>query len=190
MKGYPEEMEVESPSLPAPAPTQNPVTELSRGVDASYSLDEYLASYQPPEAAKAKKNPIASNNGSSLVPVTLGTRSSKNTVQIHEKYQALALGQPEFVFSGSSEEGWSIQIEIRGHVLEERGPFKSKQEAKEALSGRALVMIQGLEDRGELKKPEKERGPGSNYIGQLLGKVSLHSTFTSIPSELSAKYIR
>ncbi|KAF2868670.1 hypothetical protein BDV95DRAFT_499939 [Massariosphaeria phaeospora] len=115
-----------------------------------------------------------------LAPVAVGARSSRNTIALHEKYQALGIQPPMLAFSGSSHEGWNVQTDFLGVKLEARGPFSNKQEAKEVLSGQALAVIKSQENDGTLRavvRCKKSAGGGGvdskgepvvNYIGQLL----------------------
>jgi hypothetical protein len=131
------------------------------------SVDEYLAEPIPmpnPSSASPSSNP---NALSPPKPLQTGTRSSANISAVNEKVQLLALPRPEFVYDGSTFGGWSVKTSFLGHELEEKGPYASKQEAKDVLSGRVLGVIGEMEGRGELKKPEKSRkkkkkGPGSS----------------------------
>ncbi|KAF2107609.1 hypothetical protein BDV96DRAFT_505972 [Lophiotrema nucula] len=149
----------------------------------------YAKSYEEEKlAAAAKKQPpskkIKSTNNEPLAPVALSARSSKNTVELHEKLQFYGITQT-LEFGGSTLEGWTAKTEILGEVVEEKRLFSSKQEAKEVLSGRALELVKRLEAEGKLSKPGKSKRsksaastvdaqeqekpePGPNYIGQLL----------------------
>ncbi|KAL1795158.1 hypothetical protein ACET3X_006974 [Alternaria dauci] len=127
-----------------------------------------------------------------LKPVAVGARSSKHTILLHEKYQALGIPQPLFTYGGGSETGWTVSVNFPGldnadelQGLSEDKKFNSKQEAKEAMSQRALAVLEGLEKEGRIQKAEKskkkksaasqdvqqakeEKEPGENYIGQIL----------------------
>ncbi|KAE8823390.1 hypothetical protein HRS9139_09799 [Pyrenophora teres f. teres] len=127
-----------------------------------------------------------------LTPIAVGARSSKNTILLHEKYQALGIPQPEFTYGGSSTEGWNVSVSFPGlqGVEELQGlgvnrMFNSKQEAKEAVSEKALAVLEELEregrvtgDRNKTKKSNagntaaatlvEDEEPDENWIGQLL----------------------
>jgi hypothetical protein len=75
--------------------------------------------------------------------------------------------------------------------------YNSKQEAKEAISERALEVLEVLENEGRVRKADKarkksvgghcaqqqqvkeEKEPGENYVGQLLGMFALLHNHTS-----------
>ncbi|CAA9966904.1 hypothetical protein PTMSG1_10263 [Pyrenophora teres f. maculata] len=127
-----------------------------------------------------------------LTPIAVGARSSKNTILLHEKYQALGIPQPAFTYGGSSTEGWNVSVSFPGlqGVEELQGlgmnkMFNSKQEAKEAVSEKALAVLEELEregrvtgDRNKTKKSNagntaaatlvEDEEPDENWIGQLL----------------------
>ncbi|KAF2638357.1 hypothetical protein P280DRAFT_491786 [Massarina eburnea CBS 473.64] len=176
------------------------------------SLDDYLKTHTPP-APKEKQQPAAPKPKATLVaavPRALGARSSKHTIRLHEKYQGLGIPQPEFEFEGGSVEGWWGKVVFRGLLgssssttdadvglsgegarvgengdveVSEKGPFGSKQEAKEKLSEVALGVLEGLEMAGlVVKRVRMKKGsddvavegklannePVVNYVGQLL----------------------
>lgn len=159
--------------------------------------EEHMAQMRAREAAGALSNTPTpkklktSENTPPLKPVAVGARSSKHTILLHEKYQALGIPQPLFTFGGSSENGWSVVVSFPGLNIEElqgmseENRFNSKQEAKEAVSKRALEVIEELEKEGKVRKAgkakkknangpaqqqeAKEKESGSNWVGQLLG---------------------
>lgn len=170
-------------------------------LDGVYSLDDFLATHQTDhdahvaalEAAKAppaKKSKL-SNNPTPLQPVAVGARSSKHTILLHEKYQALAIPQPEFTFEGDGVTKFTVEVSFPGLAdaeelqgLKEEGRFNSKQEAKEAASKTALAVLEELERAGRVTKAGKAKKPkgepachqpeereelGENYVGRLLG---------------------
>lgn len=177
---------VEEPSMAA--------REAGKGaIDRVFNLDEYL-SQNPPAA------PQQSSTSHQPLPRAVGARSSRHTILLHEKYQALAIPQPVFSFSGGSELGWAGKVVFLDEEVHEGGPFNSKQEAKEALSKRALAVLERLEREGKVARPEKgkrqkvavqevvekekeKKEQGPNYVGQLLGMLS-RSRFSglAIPS--------
>ncbi|CBX97556.1 hypothetical protein LEMA_P089650.1 [Plenodomus lingam JN3] len=145
----------------------------------------------PPPAKKAKK--ASAEATAPLTPVAVGARSSKNTILLHEKYQALALPQPLFTYSGGSDVGWSVAVSFPGLEVEElqgvkqEGTFNSKQEAKEAVSKIALELLERMIEEGKVdgragkrkgrkssggveegEKSNQIKGPGPNYVGLLL----------------------
>ncbi|KAF1831590.1 hypothetical protein BDW02DRAFT_43748 [Decorospora gaudefroyi] len=152
---------------------------------------------QAASASKKIKTGSSNSNATPLVPVAVGARSSKHTILLHEKYQALGIPQPLFTYQGGSDSGWTVSVsfpgldgadELQGLTEEQR--FNSKQEAKEALSKKALSVLEELENTGRVKKATKskkksksgssgenaqqqqqakeEKEPGPNYVGQLL----------------------
>ncbi|KAF2713575.1 hypothetical protein K504DRAFT_462088 [Pleomassaria siparia CBS 279.74] len=124
------------------------------------------------------------NANSSLppLPVAIGARSSKHTILLHEKYQSLGIGGPEFVYEGDSSWGWKVKTTYLGEILDGGSVFTSKQEAKEALSEKVLKVVLLAEEEGRVKKPEKRsreranieqkekerKEAGVNWSGQLL----------------------
>lgn len=199
-------MSLENPAPPLAAPPSSQSgtssdTERRNVLDQVSRLDDWLAANPPPPVetkTDTKTSPLTKrqavtanvNEKAQPVPVAIGARSSKNIILLNEKFQALAIERPQFTFTGSSEQGWSVKTDFLGQTLEEARPFNSKQEAKEALSGKALEVIAILEAEGKLRKPEKtkkkkvvgggeqdgahaeEKEPFVNYIGQLLGMYS------------------
>ncbi|KAF1944673.1 hypothetical protein EJ02DRAFT_340315 [Clathrospora elynae] len=138
---------------------------------------EYDAQVFAREAANTAKLPPSKKfktdeNSVPLTPFAIGARSSMHTIRLHEKYQALGIPQPLFTYGGSGMEGWTVTVSFPGldakelQGISEEKKFNSKQEAKEALSKRALEILEELENEGKVKKAEKGSGP--NYVGQLL----------------------
>jgi hypothetical protein len=196
-------MEVEYPAPPAKLNSVHAGedTAITAPLDGVYTLDDFLSNHQADHdahiaAREATKAPPAkksktSNNSAAPQPVAVGARSSKYTILLHEKYQALAIPQPVFTYSGSSDTRWAAEVSFPGLAnaeelqgLKEDGKFNSKQEAKEALSKRALGVLEELEKAGKVAKAGKTKkqqseaiqsqskekeAPGENYIGQLLG---------------------
>ncbi|KAI4923637.1 uncharacterized protein J4E92_007611 [Alternaria infectoria] len=152
-----------------------------------------------PAPPPSKKPKTPNQKSTPLVPVAVGARSSRHTILLHEKYQALGIPQPLFTYGGGSETGWTVSVsfpglddaeELQGLKFEEERKFNSKQEAKEAMSQKALGVLEELEKEGRVKKggkgkkkkggderegkavetgkEEKEKGPGENYVGKLL----------------------
>jgi hypothetical protein len=190
--------------------------------DGIFDIDVFLkaqalareAKNVPPPSKKVKQNnasnAINPNNASPLIPVAVGARSSKHTILLHEKYQAMGIPQPLFAYEGGSETGWTVSVsfpglkdveledvdELQGLRMQDNGEdtekrFNSKQEAKEAMSQKALEVLEALETEGKINKAEKsrkksvggvpqhkvkeEKEPGENYIGQLLGTFIISS---------------
>ncbi|KAI4915992.1 hypothetical protein J4E90_004438 [Alternaria incomplexa] len=165
--------------------------------EAQKHVKETKQSAPPP----SKKPKTPNGKATPLVPVAVGARSSRHTILLHEKYQALGIPQPLFIYGGGSETGWTVSVsfpglddaeELQGLKFEEERKFNSKQEAKEAMSQKALGVLEELEREGRVKKggkgkkkkggiegegkavekgkeeKEKEKGPGENYVGKLL----------------------
>jgi hypothetical protein len=217
-------MEVDTPPPPVMFDSAHDENKRTGDLDGIFDLDVYLKANQitrdtiknnPHPSKKAKQNNAPNafnpNNATPLTPVAVGARSSKHTIFLHEKYQALALPQPFFAYAGGSETGWTVSVsfpglkDIEGEDVDEMQGlrmlegetdkrFNSKQEAKEALSKRALEVLEALEDEGRIKKVDKakkksiggqvqhqvkeEKEPGVNYVGQLLG-TSMNSLYAA-----------
>lgn len=171
-------------------------------IDNVFTLNDFIANMQAdgdssreasqqPPAKKPKMNADFNSNASATLPqpVAVSARSSKYTILLHEKYQALGIPQPVFSFGGDTVFGWSVELSFPGlegaeelQGLTEEGMFASKQEAKEAVSKRALGELEDLERAGRIVRPEKSKPEksksqqlpvseeeGVNYVGQLLG---------------------
>ncbi|KAF1851300.1 uncharacterized protein K460DRAFT_373336 [Cucurbitaria berberidis CBS 394.84] len=197
-------MEIDYPSQQDTLPSSHAAVDISdHGV---YKLDDFLSAHKAEhdaqilarEAANAAKHVLprskkvmADENVAPLMPVAVGARSSKHTIILHEKYQALGIPQPVFTYGGGSESGWTVEVSFPGIDVEElqglceERKFNSKQEAKEALCKRALEVLEEMEERGRITKAEKGKKqtgadgpvpqqekkvkePGPNYLGQLL----------------------
>jgi hypothetical protein len=147
------------------------------------SMDEFMADFNagnaPRKSAPAvkqrpsKKIKVAPQPGQGLVAV--GARTSKHTVALHEKCQALGLPVPSFDYSGGSEHGWTGTVSFPGldvsalQGIKIEKIYPSKQEVKEALSERALPILTRLVDEGVVTKTTAEtRSKSSKY------KVALH----------------
>ena len=204
-------MEVDYPSQPSTltsAHTGN--ASVTVPIDGVMSLDDFLSTHQADhdahvaarEAAKAPpaKKPKTSEDLTPPQPVAVGARSSKFTILLHEKYQALAIPQPVFTFNGNGVTGWAVEVSFPGlpnaeelQSLQEEGRFNSKQEAKEAASKTALTILERLVEQGRVAKAGKAKKPkgepaqqqskekeesGENFVGQLLGLCnrSVHSS--------------
>ncbi|CAI6339267.1 unnamed protein product [Periconia digitata] len=179
-----------SPTSTSPSVPVDPTVETGTAL----SLDDYLKAHPPPtprskssvthhpKPAKVTKSAKPAKPANAT-PVLVGARSSKHTIELHERYQALAIPQPEFTFQGSSVEGWwgsvtfrailgadrstqdddvldlpsEVKLNENGDVeLFKRGPFTSKQETKEKLSEAALPVLAELESKGKVCKPPKK----------------------------------
>ncbi|KAI4953408.1 hypothetical protein J4E91_002255 [Alternaria rosae] len=160
--------------------------------EAQKLVKETKQSAPPP----SKKPKPTNQKPTPLTPVAVGARSSRHTILLHEKYQALGIPQPLFTYGGSGETGWTVSVsfpglddaeELQGLEFDEERKFNSKQEAKEALSQKALAVLEELEKEGRVKKGGKgkkktqdiseeqvvqsvkeEKGPGENFVGKLL----------------------
>ena len=217
-------MQVDTPAPPAPPPTMLAASTEARGNDgvgnaggSIFTMDEFLHMNEDARRAqllareaKAVAGPPASkkmktNNPTPLTPVAVGARSSKHTILLHEKYQALGIAQPVFTYGGGSLEGWSVSVkfpglegadELQGLSIERK--YNSKQEAKEAVSEKALATLEELEREGRVKGDRKRKKslagnavagldatgkeddePVQNYVGQLLGMFFLSLIFFS-----------
>lgn len=166
------------------------------------SMDDFMKQNQDEHQAQREarystasppiKKATTSENTTPLTPVVVGARSSKHTILLHEKYQALGIPQPLFTYEGNTISGWAASVSFPGleNVEELQGlsgdrRFNSKQEAKEALSEKAFAVLEEMERQGRVKKAEKnrkksvggqleqqqnltEREPVENYVGKLL----------------------
>jgi hypothetical protein len=170
-----------------PARTGGDVNTVQK-LDGVFSMEEFLNSseveYAASKAAKSAKAtqkkavPIKGNKAtpkSGAGPVAVGARSSKHTIALHEKYQALGIPIPCFTYGGSSDRGWNGEVSFPGLDVPELQGIKddtiysSKQEAKEGLSKRALGILTRLENEGRVKKMDADaRARSSKY------KVALH----------------
>lgn len=176
-------------------------TTITAPLEGVFSLDDFLATHTAAndahtaahEAANAPlgKKSMTVSNLSPFQPIAVGARSSRDTILLHEKCQALAIPQPVFTIGPSGAIKWTVEVSFPGLVnaeelqgLKEDGCFNSKQEAKEAASKTALAILEELEKAGRItnpgraKKSKSEPGyqqpnereePGENYVGQLLG---------------------
>ncbi|KAF2798946.1 hypothetical protein K505DRAFT_413993 [Melanomma pulvis-pyrius CBS 109.77] len=140
-------------------------------LDRIFSIDDYMATHAE-DMSKEKAAVEASgratrptNKNRTLVPV--GARSSKHICQLNDKCQGLSIGYPEFVFSGDSIQGWSVQMRFLGSDSEWKGPFPSKQQGKEAMSEMALAVLAEKEKKGAWKGKRKGKD-AVNWIGRLL----------------------
>ncbi|KAF2450801.1 hypothetical protein P171DRAFT_403497 [Karstenula rhodostoma CBS 690.94] len=169
-----QKMEVDTaPAIPAfPGPSNMPGQILS--------IEEFKAqALRKNSAATINPDPEAQPQPRALAP-----RSSKFTIELHEKYQAYGIPRPDFVFSGDGAEGFRVSTEFMGRELHVTESCGSKQEAKERLSEVCLDVLKELEAEGKLERAskarrqkaenaqpeivEKEKTPVVNYIGQLL----------------------
>jgi hypothetical protein len=203
----PSTMQVDSPRAPLPRAPDHDVN--ANNVNASahlepldnvYSLDDFLAAHKPEDNASTSRSPAAKKQKSSSsapqgvengvpVPVAVSARSSRNTILVHEMYQAYGVDQPIYTFGGSSVEGWSVAAVFLDREFVAKGPFPSKQEAKEVVSGKIMEVVDRMVEEGSLVKKGKGKkkkvlgGEGGvpvpverkkdvvvvNYTGQLLG---------------------
>ncbi|KAJ8105086.1 hypothetical protein OPT61_g10392 [Boeremia exigua] len=192
-------MEINYQPQPAPLASAHAADTPMEGI---MSLDDFLTTTQaahdahmaargavqapPAKKAKTSKNPAQPQ------PVAVGARSSKYTILLHEKYQALAIPQPMFTFNGNSVTRWAVEVSFPGldnaeelQGVKADGRFNSKQEAKEAASKTALAILERLVEEGRIvragkakkpkgeptqQQPKEKEEPGENYVGQLLAR--------------------
>ncbi|EAT81248.2 hypothetical protein SNOG_11540 [Parastagonospora nodorum SN15] len=129
-------------------------------LEGVYSIDDFMGKEAEARhaALKAEKSAAASKKAVNTGPVALGSRSSKHTIDLHAKYQALGIPQPMFNFHGDSSRGWSGDVGFPGLDADELQDIKvdamypSKQEAKEELSKLALEILTRLEEQGRIQK--------------------------------------
>jgi hypothetical protein len=145
------------------------------------SMEEFTAQALRKNAVLASKL----NPEDEPQPRALAARSSKFTIELHEKYQAYGIPRPDFVFSGNGAEGFTVRTTFMERDLHVTEPSGSKQEAKERLSEVCLGVLNELEQEGRLERASKAKKPKTgdaqpevvkkekermvNYIGQLLG---------------------
>jgi hypothetical protein len=143
-----------------------PATQL----DNVFSMDDYMrdfeAEHTASKAAKSANAGLKKSPGKANIiiptpgtgPVAISARSSKHIIALHDKYQALGIPQPTFKFEGGSDRGWSGEISFPSLDVEELQGIKDetvytgKQQAKEALSERALEILLRLEKEGRVTK--------------------------------------
>lgn len=181
-------MEVDTHAAPLPMDASS----------GALSLDDYLNAHPPPApktASKPPSQPRAANSSPKPTPIppaprAVGARSSKHTIKLHEKYQALAIPQPKFIFEGGSVEGWwgkvvfpsilkanrsseddenltlspQVTLHDNGDIsLYDKTSCPSKQEVKEKLSEGALTILEELENKNKIgKKPKQKKGSSSS----------------------------
>jgi hypothetical protein len=180
-------MEIDHATMPSTANSNDDAPPIPK-LDGVSSMDDFMNTYEADHAAKkaaksanAMQNKAVASKAKAntptpiLGPVAIGERSSKSIVALHEKYQALGIPQPLFTYEGSSDRGWHGQVSFPGLDADELQGIKddtiysSKQEAKEELSERALVILTRLEQEGSVKKMSAEaRARSSKY------RVALH----------------
>ena len=186
-------MEFDTPAMPLHTVPGNAASTGASALDDALSLEDFVAQEKEAlaqglaqRASLAEKANSASNT-SPVVPRPVGARSSKHTILLHEKYQALGIERPDFVFEGDSTAGWGVRMTFLGEALEGGGRYASKQEAKEALCVKAMALVESLEAEGKLQKSKKVRQPNEaispdrakenglvvNWSGQLLGMPCL-----------------
>ncbi|KAJ4357593.1 uncharacterized protein N0V89_002169 [Didymosphaeria variabile] len=135
-------------------------------------------------ALRQNSTPTATDALEAPQPRALAPRSSRYTIELHEKYQAYGIPRPDFVFSGDSVVGFCVRTDFLGRELRVDGSCGSKQEAKETLSEICMGVIDELEREGKLERApkakkqktqttqqevvKKEKEIVVNYIGQLL----------------------
>lgn len=170
------DMEIDTPAVLTLMPSAN-VEEKVNGLDQLdgaqnrvYNLEAYMAAHPPPAAKSTPKTTPKPTTSEDAGPRPLGSRSSKYTIELHQKHQALGTPKPEFFITGSGDEGFSGKVVFAGIltddedgngdvvVEDEDEGFGSKQGAKENLSMKALRVLEKLEGAGRLtSKKEKKK---------------------------------
>lgn len=160
-------------------------------IDGVFSIEDFLGAEAEARhaALKAERSATAGQNRTApssinainsiqpAGPVALGSQSSKHTVDLHAKYQALGIPQPMFTFHGSSDRGWSGEVSFPGLDADELQDIKddtiysSKKEAKEGLSKQALEILVRLEEQGKIMKVEAAARVRTSQF-----KIQLHDT--------------
>jgi hypothetical protein len=193
-------MEIDTPAQPpmsSSAHTEQKAMTSAAPPTGIVSMEDFMKQYQEEHQAQREERRAApsankaktSENATLPTPIVVGARSSKHTILLHEKYQALGIPQPLFTYEGGSIVGWSASVsfpglddaeELQGLSVDRK--FNSKQEAKEALSQKTMAVLEELEKEGRVKKAGKGRKASvggsleqqkddveENYIGKLLG---------------------
>jgi hypothetical protein len=173
------DMEVDYPVQPASLPSAYAADDAvsNAKLDGVFTMDEFLSNHGPEHATMkaARTASAAMKMPLGLVPV--GARSSKHTIALHMKYQALRIPQPSFTFDDSQGEGWTVEVNFPGLENEELQGIKnseryaSKHEAKEGLSERALEILTRLEGEGKVKQAESAEARYSKYTALVNEKV-------------------
>lgn len=165
-------MEVENPTEPMSLPSTHNIDDAvpnNAKLEGVFTMDEFLNTHGSEHAAMkaARSTSAAMKIPAGLVAV--GARSSKHTIALHMKYQALGIPQPQFTFHGSQGEGWTVEVSFPGlkneelQVISNGERYARKQEGKEGLSERALNILTRLEEEGKVKKAEGPKSPDSKY---------------------------
>lgn len=154
-------MQVDSlPTAPAGQDTAAPAARM----DGVISMEDFERKFKAQQAAsKATPAPSAPVPKITAAPVALGARTTKYTQELHQKYQALGISQPVFLYERGAE-GWRGEVSIPGlhddlQGIREDKIYSSKQQVKEELSARALEILERLEKSGTVKKAEKSGRP-------------------------------
>lgn len=130
----------------------------------------------PQDNNKANSSKVAAGKP---VPIALGKpRTSDHIIALHQFVHKFKLPLPEFEYSENSTTGagtftvlLKLGINVNGDTLEHGGeelvlrndgPFRSKKEAKETISGEALHI---LKDKVEVKLKEKEAAGTTAHNG-------------------------
>jgi hypothetical protein len=163
-----EEINMEVDSLPT-AHAGHDTAAAATKIEGVFSMEEFERGFKAQHAAnKAAKSSPAPGPKLGAAPVALGARSSKNTQDLHDKYQKLGIPQPVFKFEGGSNRGWKGEVSFPGLQEDLQGikddtVYSSKQQAKEELSGLAMVILERLEKEGTVKKVESHSTRISKY---------------------------
>ena len=188
------DMEIDYPTEPL-AKTSAHAEGAGTALPLEMDVNEFLASCQAEHDAlmqdreEVKGPPMkkskTSDTSATPQPVVVGARSSKHTILLFQRCQALAIPLPLFTYKQSYTK-WAVSVSFSGlddieelQNLEEDGKFNSKQEAKEAASKSALAILEKLVEEGRITSAKKRKGqpalpkekaePGENFVGQLLG---------------------
>lgn len=163
-----EEINMEADSLPT-AHAGHDTAAAATKIEGVFSMEEFERGFKAQHAAnKAAKSSPAPGPKLGAAPVALGARSSKNTQDLNDKYQKLGIPQPVFKLEGGSDRGWKGEVSFPGLQEDLQGikddmVYSSKQQAKEELSGLAMVILERLEKEGMIKKVESHSIRISKY---------------------------
>lgn len=170
-------------SLPSSLPNVFSIEEFERQHHEQALLDAQLQPSRSelsgrPTTTAGNGTTTARNPASQLAPavaVPLGKpRTTEHIKHFHELCQQRGIA-PAFEFENVDQQRFGVRLSFGDKVLEEKGPFNSKKEAKEAVAERGLEVVREMVREGALSTDEGgSRGGGEeraeNWIGLLLGK--------------------
>ena len=116
------DMQVDMPVLSDPLASMRAAQEVQS--HRIYKMEDYMAQqleeHNPCEAdtgnSLAGKNSNTDEDLAPLKPIAIGARSSKHTILLNNKYQALGISQPIFSYEGASDSGWTVAVLSLIHI--------------------------------------------------------------------------